>query len=131
MSDLKAVIREYVELLSEVGPVSFTDGSGMVDFTSPTTDADKVELEFDKNAFIDLTRRSFRGSCNQENENDIEGMADEIAMRYRRLMGLEIDLEDLEKELTKAELEDEEFQASSPEEKVRYYADPKWYTRFF
>jgi hypothetical protein len=133
MKDLRSLIREYVELLIELGPVAYADDAGMVDFTHPSTDADDIEAEFDYNAFCDFAARNYKDAVvSQQNDDpDLEALADEIAMRYRKLMGVDVDTDDLKKQLKNAEVESEEFYASTPEEKVRYYADPRWYTRFF
>lgn len=132
-SEIRILVREYIEVLSEIGPVAYADDAGMVDFTHPSTDADDIEAEFDHEAFCDFASRNYKDAViSQQDDNvDLEALANEIAMRYRRLMGIDVDTDDLEKQLNNAEVESEEFYASTPEEKVRYYADPKWYTRFF
>lgn len=127
---IRTLLKEYIrELIAEMGPVAFDDTAGMITPTRPTTDPDDVESEFDREAFIDFTRRAYRTAVVQDATPDLDDLADEISSRQRKLTGVEIDMEDLESELEDVKKEEEDLQGSTPEEKNRYYADPKWYTK--
>ncbi len=128
---IRDLIKEYVQALLELGPIATDDGEGMVNFTRPSTDPDDIEAEFDSDQFTNMTRRAYKDARSREEHPDIRRLTADISNRQRKLTGIEIDQEDLESELGHAEKEQDEFGEADPETKAQYYADPKWYTKYF
>jgi hypothetical protein len=117
--------------IAEAGPVTVDDGSGMVDFRRPATDPVDVDKEMDKDQFVGIARRAYDTALSQDDDVDIEAVADEFAERMRKIAGIEVNREDLDTELGHVDKEREEFKGKTPEEKQQYHADPKWYTKYF
>ena len=128
---IKTLIREYVKALLEMGPIASDDTAGMVTFTRPSTDPDDIEAEFDRDQFIGLTRRVYKDARSGNEHPDVKKLTKTFADQQRKITGVEVDQEDLESELGHAEQEQDDFGEADPQTKANYYADPKWYTKYF
>ncbi len=115
----------------EMGPIANDDGAGMVTFTRPSTDPDDIEAEFDRDQFVDMTRRAYKDARSRDEHPNVEKLTKTLANQQRKITGIEIDQDDLESELGHAEKEQDEFGEADPETKAQYYADPRWYTKYF
>ena len=128
---IKGLIREYVKLLVEASPIAYDDTAGTVTYSSPTIDQRYVEKEFDNAVFRDFVRKIYKAEKAEKDQVDLDHLANSVILRYRKLMGTEIDADELRSILRCIAVEEKEFEELSPEEKGRYYADPRFYTKDF